>query len=195
MDNEIYTYLVGFAENKIALLLVLFALTFLLEDVATSAAALLAASGEVDAQYAFAAVLCGIILGDLGLYMLGGALRKWPWMKRFLKFDAAQKTQDFINKRIVFSIIFARFVPGMRLVTYTAMGFFKTNFRTFALTVVFAVGAWTGLLFFMLFSLGEVFMESFKMYHEIGILALFIFGLLIPYSIGKFARKRTRSGE
>lgn len=118
--------------------------TFLLEDVAIAAGAVLAVQGLLSWELALLAVGGGIALGDVGLYGLGLAARRVPALRRRLIDGRAGWLGEQIARRYAGAIVLARVIPGLRLVTYTACGFYRLPFVPFCIWVVLAVAVWTG---------------------------------------------------
>lgn len=153
---------------------VLVSATFVLEDLAIAAGAAVAVQGSLSWELAFAAVAGGIALGDLGLYALGLAARRLPFLRRQLKppaqpldaklseavqenLGAARRFTDGqgpgawvhgqLRSRLGSAVLLARVIPGLRFLTYTACGLFRLPFWPFFAWVLLAVVAWTaGLL-------------------------------------------------
>lgn len=123
--------------------LVLALTTFLLEDLAIAAGAALAAQGSISWEWAIASVGMGIALGDLGLYGLGRAANRWPWLRRRLTLGRASRVALHLEHRLGGAILLARVIPGLRLLTYTACGFFRLPWLPFCAWVVLAVAVWT----------------------------------------------------
>ncbi len=193
VDHQILDFLMGFKEPPLLIAFLIFLTTFILEDAATSAAGLLASDGILPLSLAFAALMSGIVMGDLGLYGLGFLARKWDFAKRILERKGMQNTREFLNDKIIAVVILARFVPGMRLPTYAAMGLWAMNFQVFALTVVLAVGAWSTLLFGLFFGLGHLFMGMMGIWRWAGIGAVVVLALAAPRLIGWIlAKPRTQ---
>lgn len=122
--------------------------TFVLEDAATVAAAVRAQEGGIPIPLALAALYVGVVLGDLGLYGLGMLSGSVGWVARLLppprKTDALRRWLQGHVFRVVFV---SRFIPGMRLPTYTTCGFLRADFKRFAVAAVVATLIWTTLLF------------------------------------------------
>lgn len=126
---------------------VLVLVTFLLEDVAIAAGAALATQGSLSWPLAFAAIAGGIALGDLGLYGLGRAARRLPFLRRRFGAGADSRLRAGLQRQMGSAVLVARVVPGLRLVTYTACGLFQLPLGPFCAWVAVAVAAWTaGLL-------------------------------------------------
>lgn len=127
-----------------AICLALVLTTFLLEDVAIAAGAVLAVQGLLSWELALLAVAGGIALGDLGLYGLGLVARRVPGLRQRLIDGRSGGFGDQLARRFAGAVVLARVVPGLRLVTYTTFGFYRLPFMAFCLWVVLAVAAWTG---------------------------------------------------
>lgn len=117
--------------------------TLLLEDLAIAAAAALAAQGSISWEWAMFSVGAGIAVGDLGLYGLGLAANRWPYLRGRLTLGRASKLALHLEHRLAGAILLARVVPGLRLVTYTACGFFRLPLAPFCAWVALAVTVWT----------------------------------------------------
>jgi membrane protein DedA with SNARE-associated domain len=127
--------------------LVLALTTLLLEDLAIAAGVALATQGSVSWTLAFAAVTLGIALGDLGLYALGRAATRVPWLERRYIGPGSQRLRERIVARLPTAVIVARVVPGLRLLTYTGSGFVRVPLAAFSAWVAVAVTLWTAGLF------------------------------------------------
>ncbi len=130
--------------------------TFILEDASTIIVAALAAEGKISVALALLSLYVGIILGDLGLYALGRLAVNHGWARRLADRREVRPLGDWLDGRLMVTIFVARFMPGLRLPTYTASGFFRTSFHRFALAVVAATAIWTSLLFTVSFLFGTV---------------------------------------
>jgi len=178
-----------FADKPIIIYLFIFLFTFVLEDVATVSAALLSSYGYIMPELAYFSLLMGIVLGDLGLYGLGYAASHFKWAKRILERKKVKLVNEWFDKRQVIAVIGARFVPGARLPTYTAMGFFKLSFTKFIITVFIASVIWTSLLFAAVFTIGEIFVDQLEAYRWPMAIFMIVTVLLLPrlieYSVSR----------
>ncbi len=156
----VYDAAVRGAAQPWVICIVLILTTFLLEDLAIAVAAVLAVQGLLSWELAVAAVAAGIALGDLGLYGLGVAANRVPALRRRLIDGRGRWMGEQIARRYAGAIVLARVVPGLRLVTYTACGFYRLPFAPFCLWVVLAVVAWTGGLMWLSASIGAVLSEA-----------------------------------
>ncbi len=121
--------------------------TFILEDAATVIAAMQTAQGALPMPLALTSLYIGIVLGDLGLYALGRLSARIGWLARRLPPHRQETIRAFIAGRIFQVVLISRFLPGMRLPTYTTCGFVAANLRKFTLAAVVATTCWTSLLF------------------------------------------------
>ncbi|WP_040508503.1 DedA family protein [Gluconobacter morbifer] len=128
--------------------------TFILEDVATVLSAIATRAGEVSMPLALIALYFGVAVGDMGLYGLGAAGARWPYLRRFLTLPKRERTHDWFTKHVIRVVAISRFIPGARLPLYTACGFFRAPFLPFALTAVLATLVWTTLLFLLAMRVG-----------------------------------------
>ncbi|MEO1231447.1 MAG: VTT domain-containing protein [Myxococcota bacterium] len=129
--------------------------TFVLEDAATVSGGLLVAAGEVRGLTAFVALVIGIVVGDVGLYMLGkifGA-RAARWLR--IDVERWSQAQTWLKARLPWAVIGSRFVPGARLPTYLAAGGLDVGVVRFAKWAIGASVAWTSLLLGLTWLLGE----------------------------------------
>jgi membrane protein DedA with SNARE-associated domain len=133
--------------------------TFILEDAATVAATMQVEQGTISMPVALLALCAGIVLGDLGLYGLGRLASMAPWIERQLPPTRQETIQAWLSGRLFKVVLISRFLPGLRLPTYTTCGFVRTNFKAFALAAVFATCCWTSLLFATSLRVGQFLMD------------------------------------
>lgn len=133
--------------------------TFILEDAATVMAAMQVEGGSLSLPVALLSLYAGIILGDLGLYALGRLSARIPWIARTLPPHRQEMIRAWISGRIFKVVLVSRFLPGMRLPTYTTCGFVGADLRQFTLAAVIATGAWTSLLFATSLRIGHFLMD------------------------------------
>ena len=159
--------------------------TFVLEDAATLLAAMQVAAGAVSLPLALGSLYAGIVLGDLGLYGLGRLSVEHPWAQRMVPARRRDIGRDWVAHRLIPVVLVSRFVPGLRLPTYTTCGFLKAPFLGFAAAAILATLAWTSLLFFLCLKLGTLMVHYLGPYRWVG-LAVFIVLLVV---VGRMATR------
>jgi membrane protein DedA with SNARE-associated domain len=133
--------------------------TFILEDAATVLAAMQAEDGALPVWLALMSLYSGIVLGDLGLYGIGRLSAHIPLVARYLPPHRQETIRAWISGRIFKVVLVSRFLPGLRLPTYTTCGFVGADLRQFTLAAIVATGAWTSLLFATSLRVGHVLMD------------------------------------
>lgn len=145
---QLFVHFIGGAVGSTILTaLVIIIGTFILEDPTTVLVGLLAASGVIAVPTALLSLYAGIVLGDLSLYGLGSLARSHPRLGRYVDHDIIAPLRVWLETRYVLTIFSVRFVPGLRLPTYTASGFFRSPLGPFIATAIGATAVWTTLLF------------------------------------------------
>ena len=187
MIGEAGTLLLALGSNPWAIAVAIILATFILEDVATIAAALLAADNMITPALALGALFTGVFVGDCLLYGLGAAARTRAWARRFIGDERMAKGRAWLKRRYIPALIGARFMPGLRLPTYTSSGFLNLPFVPFALVAAAAGIVWTTLLFTLVFSFGVMTVERLGIWRW-SIAALFaVLILAAPYIAQRFA--------
>ncbi|MEO8041901.1 MAG: VTT domain-containing protein [Acidobacteriota bacterium] len=153
---ESFEYLSQFPTGDVAglpaisLFLVFFFATFVSEDAACIGAGALAARGEISFEFAVAACFSGIVAGDVLLYWIGrifgGRLLTFRFANRFVTANSVARGSAWLEKRGASAVFISRFITGLRLPTYLAAGFLKTDFRKFMAYFILAAAIWTPLL-------------------------------------------------
>jgi membrane protein DedA with SNARE-associated domain len=149
--------------------------TFILEDAATVLAAMQVADGKLSSALALASLYAGIILGDLGLYGLGYLSARAPLIARILPPHRKEAIRAWLDGRVFKVVLVSRFLPGLRLPTYTTCGFVGADLRQFALAVVIATICWTSLLFSVSLRVGKVLIENFGAWRWAGAVGFILF--------------------
>lgn len=156
--------------------------TFFLEDAAIGYAAFLAATGMIAPHLAFAVLFFGIYVGDVGLYFLGAAARRYERARRFIGEHRIDQARMWLYRRSLLTLIGARIVPGSRLPIYAASGFLHIPFVKFAGITAAATFAWTAGIFSAIYAFGlhasEIF-GDFKYAAAFVVVALVLGGPLL----------------
>ena len=149
--------------------------TFILEDAATVAAAMQVEDGALPAWLALVSLYAGIVLGDLGLYGLGRLSAHVPWVARQLPPHRQEAIHAWISGRIFKVVLVSRFLPGLRLPTYTTCGFVGADLRQFTVAAILATAAWTSLLFATSLRVGHFLMDHLGAWRWAGAAGFVIF--------------------
>ena len=152
--------------------------TFILEDGATVASAVEVQDGHVATAVALGALYVGIVLGDLGLYGAGRLAASVPWVKRRLPPERHFRGRDWLNRHVFKVVFVARFLPGVRLPTYTTCGFLHASFTRFAIAATGATLIWTSLLFAVSVRVGAVLLAHLGAWRWVGV-AVFIAAIVL----------------
>jgi membrane protein DedA with SNARE-associated domain len=165
--------------------------TFVLEDAATVLAAMQVEAGGVPLALALGALYCGIVLGDLGLYGLGGLSRRVRWISRWVPAARKRAGRQWLGDRVFHVVFVSRFIPGARLPTYTACGFFRASLKKFALAAIVATLIWTSALFGVSLKIGAILMTYLGAWRWAGAIGFAAILLVMGRFAARFTEPRT----
>jgi membrane protein DedA with SNARE-associated domain len=131
-------------------------LTAFFEDPTTIIVGVLAADGALSIRFAMICLYLGILFGDLFLYGLGRLARTNPALARYVENEKIAPLRFWLETRYILTVFSVRFIPGLRLPTYLASGFFKSPAPAFLLTAVVATFLWTLILFYAFYWYGSL---------------------------------------
>lgn len=178
----------GMAEPWVIALVLAFT-TLLLEDLAIAAGVALAAQGVISWSLSLAAVGGGIALGDVGLYGLGLAATRVPWLQRRYLRQRSDWARDKLTAGLPLAVLLARIIPGLRLVTFSASGFLRVPLLPFCAWVLIAVTLWTVGLYGLSAAIGHALSAQLGLSPPIAV-ALPILALAAAFPLLRFARHR-----
>ena len=167
--------------------------TFILEDAATLLAAMQVASGSLDISVALASLYAGIVLGDIGLYGLGWLSATHGWAKRLVPAQRRELGHNWVRQRIFPIVLVSRFVPGLRLPTYTTLGFLHAPLPAFAAAAIAATLVWTSGLFYISLRLGVLMMRYLGIWRWAGLGIFVLFIILIGRLATRAYNKRNHA--
>ncbi len=153
--------------------------TFILEDAATILAGMEAASGSLSIPLSLGSLYVGIVLGDIGLYALGRLAAQVPWVLRLLPPQRTETVRAWLHGRVFRVVLVSRFLPGVRLPTYTTCGYLGASLRQFTLATMVATLIWTSGLFAISTRIGQALMDHFGIWRWAGALGLIVVLLLV----------------
>ena len=164
--------------------------TFILEDGATVASAMAVQDGHVAMLVALLALYLGIILGDMGLYGLGRLASSVPWFERLIPPARHARGRSWLDRHVFKVVFFARFLPGVRLPTYTTCGFLRASFAKFVLAATGATLIWTSILFGVSVRVGAMLMAHLGAWRWVGA-AAFLAAIML---LGRAAAHAAKPG-
>lgn len=126
-----------------------------LEDTTTVIVGVLAADHLITVSHGLLSLYLGIVIGDIGLYSLGYLASTHPKLARYVDHDFIAPFRAWLETRFVLTVFTARFIPGARMPTYTASGFFRSPLGVFIITSIGATSIWTTFLFFASYWFGN----------------------------------------
>lgn len=163
--------------------------TLLLEDLAIAAGVALATQGLISWELSLLAVGGGIALGDLGLYTLGMAATRVPWLRRRYVGEKSAWARAEISKRLPSAVLLARVIPGLRLATYTTCGFVRLPFAPFTAWVLIAVTLWTAGLYGVSVAIGRALTTHLGVPPALAVaLPILVLAAAVPL-IGRFRQR------
>ena len=176
--------------------LLIFASTFVLEDIAVLGAALLVVNSMVALPWAAGSSFAGIWIGDFGLYVLarhfGRPVFERLWFKRLVgkKIDIA-RSEGWFRDHGTAAIVISRAVPGTRLPTYLAAGLLKVPAARFLTITGAACVIWVAALFGFSYHVGMMVISEFAMFRsEAGKLgACIVLAAVLGWMLRKGIRK------
>jgi membrane protein DedA with SNARE-associated domain len=166
--------------------------TFILEDAATLLAAMQVAAGSVSMVLALGALYSGIVLGDLGLYGLGALSARHPWAQRLVPKRRQDIGHGWVSQRVIPLVLVSRFVPGLRLPTYTTLGFLRAPILQFAAAAIGATLVWTSGLFFVSLKLGALMMRYLGIWRWAGLAVFCLVLIIVGRTATHLYNKRTQ---
>jgi membrane protein DedA with SNARE-associated domain len=161
------------AHPALQVFVIIFA-TFLLEDAATVLAGMQAADGSLSIALALGALYVGIVLGDLGLYGLGRLAAMVPFVRRLLPPQRTETVRAWLQGRVFHVVLISRFLPGVRLPTYTTCGYLGASLRQFTLATMIATLVWTSGLFALSMHAGSFLLAHYGAWRWAGAVGLVV---------------------
>src|SRR5687767_15008488 len=134
--------------------------TFVSEDLTCITAGKLIRDGRIAWQTGLAGCFLGIVVGDMGLWLLG-RLGGTTLIRSSRKFDEMGR---WLDEHLPYAVLASRFLPGTRLPMYVAAGALGRNAGRFALWTCIAAALWTPLVVFLVASLGQTIVRPLHAY-------------------------------
>ncbi|GGO09206.1 hypothetical protein GCM10007972_10510 [Iodidimonas muriae] len=159
-------------------------LSFLSEDAVTVGSALLVSQDLLGLPLAFLAVNIAIIVGDGTLYGAGALAARNRKLRRMVATRRVYQAKRWVEQRLGPILLATRFMPGTRLPTYLASGFFGFPFSFFLMVLTLGSLIWTGFVFSVILIAGKPFLDALGPWKWLGAVIILLCGLLVPHFIG-----------
>jgi membrane-associated protein len=190
-NDSIYIvlFLVIFIETGLVIM------PFLPGDSLLFMAGMYAKFGNLELSYILFFLSIAAILGDNINYWIGRriGLGVFEWKirgRQLVKESYLRKTEEFFDKRGVFAIIMARFVPIVRTFTPFAAGVGKMNYRKFLLFDIMGGILWICSMTLVGYFLGEItWVKENNSKVVLGIVFLSVLPMLISFAKSKMSSK------
>ncbi len=134
----------------------LFFSPFLQEDFGVILAAAASLAGVAPTPFLAVAILTGLVASDAWKYWMGRLARRYDWAHKFAEKPGVSVAGDLIRKEFLQTMLTARFVPGTRIPTYIAAGFFKADYVRYILTLMFTASLYICVVFTIFHTVGAV---------------------------------------
>lgn len=155
--------------------------TLISEDLTCIAAGLLVSQNVLPFWPATLACLVGIVVGDIGLLLMGRALRRVAWDNSLVRFfvtpEAILHGEHWIERKGPLVALISRFTPGTRLATFLAAGLLGVSLVRFSVYFIIAAALWTPVLVGLSVSLGSVVMDFWADYEQYAVTGLLLVAL------------------
>jgi len=135
------------AGNPLLLAGLLFAATFVAEDVATIVAGAIVGQLGASAAAALPAVILGTATGEIALFLLGRWGTQTAIAKRLRTRPDVARAEHWVRHNSLGLVLAARFLPGTRLPVFTASGFVGANTTAVLAIIAVTTPVWTTALF------------------------------------------------
>lgn len=165
----------------------LFLTPFLQEDFGVILAAAASLAGAAPTAFLAAAILTGLVASDAWKYWMGRLARRYQWAHKFAEKPGVSIAGDLIRKEFLQTMLTARFVPGTRIPTYIAAGFFKADYPRYILTLMFTASLYICVVFGLFHTVGMVAGEE-----AIAWLPFVAIGILLSYVLFRWINHKRR---
>lgn len=159
--------------------------TFTSEDLACVTAGVLASPERGVIPYWYAVLWCwiGILVGDVGLYLIGHFMgdraATLPVLRRFLTKRRLAQGGEWFLKNGAWVLLWTRFVPGTRVPAYVGAGVMKYPLWKYTLFLAIAGALWTPAIVGFATIVGHRLLEWLGLYEKYALLGVAIVILLV----------------
>ncbi len=157
--------------------------TFILEDPTSIAVGLFIKAGQIDPFVGGFAILLGIFLGDLGLYLIGYIVGRralaWRPIAAWVPTRHVESLGAWFDQKGWKAVLASRFIPGSRLPLYVAAGVTGNKPGRFMLWTFLAVSIWAPVILIAVVLLGNAARSPFQLILDLGGWPAFIAVVLV----------------
>ncbi|MGI9461352.1 MAG: DedA family protein [Alphaproteobacteria bacterium] len=172
-----------FKANPYIICLLLAMAVIFTEDATIITAAILAVGGNISTPMALTAIFLGIIIGETTCYMLGRFAHRNQWAKKIMAKEGMYEVIKWLQHHLILAILAARYVPGMRVAIYGAMGFYKFDIKQVILLSLTMVFIWASILFYIVHELGSQYWHNLAGSRWLIIIGFFVILMAIYYIV------------
>lgn len=144
------------------LYLSIFILPFIQEDAAVIGAATASITGAGETSIILIVIFLGLLGSDAWKYWMGRLARRYEWAHKFAEKPGVSIAGDLVRKEFIQTMMTARFVPGTRIPTYIACGFFKANYAKYIVVLGITAIMYLAVMFGLFHTVGAVAGEKAK---------------------------------
>jgi pimeloyl-ACP methyl ester carboxylesterase/membrane protein DedA with SNARE-associated domain len=181
------------------LLLLLFAATWVVEDLTCIATGLLVARGTVGFLPGTLACLAGIFTSDLMLFLAGRHLGRpalhRPPLRWLVSAQSIERSELWFARRGALAILLSRFLPAFRVPTYVTAGLLGMRLSRFVWVFLVAAILWTPLLVGTAWLVGEPVIGWLASWSRYGLTGVLILALVLFLGIKYLAPLFTLRGR
>ena len=168
-------------------------LAWIWEDAAVISGALIASDDLLQVPAALIAVFIGICSGDFALYGLGRLAHRWRKVRAWILLNPhSRRVSRKFRQKTITNIFIIRFIPGLRTVGFTLCGLWRISIQRFLIAMTVAGVVWIGLIFTLVYHLGESeFFSNTQWKWGLMLIALFLLIFNNIVSIKNSRRKKS----
>ncbi len=160
--------------------------TFVSEDLTCITVGLLMSQRHLEATTGFVGCFIGILVGDVGLWLLGRCagrhVLRWRLIERRLPQQRLDAISRWFEKRGLQAVFAARFLPGTRFPVYVGAGMLGPKAGDFLLWAAAACLLWTPLLVGLVAWIGEPLAAPLRAFFGTSWIALLAGGAILFFA-------------
>lgn len=177
--------------------------TLVSEDLTVVITSLLVASHQLDLGVGFIALMIGILVGDLGLWLIGRVFGRRLLRVGFFRKRISERMlthwQKMLDQHTAKAVLLTRCLPGTRLPLYIAAGMLGRRTWAFVFWFTVAVMIWTPVVMILTALVGPPMLSFFReVFHApiaivLSLMVLMLLIKLVSYEVTPGGRKLLRS--